>query len=60
MAETNWITQQELAKELSTPEKKITVQVINNWIRRGKIKAKIEPKYGIRLVDKTSILTKKA
>lgn len=50
MAETNWIRQTEMAKLHGT-----TAASVTNWIKRGKIKWKIEPKFGIKLVDKTSL-----
>lgn len=50
MAENKWITKKQMAAK-----KNVSVQAVNNWIVRELIVTKIEPKYGILLVDSTSL-----
>ncbi len=49
----NWVTQQALANELN-----VSVQVVHNWVQRGKITAKKIEGSRLVLVDKTSVTVK--
>jgi hypothetical protein len=51
---TIWITQQKLANELS-----VSLQVVNAWVKRGRITSQFFEHFDKTLVDKTSIKIKK-
>lgn len=52
MAESKWLTTKQMATFAN-----VNQSAVNNWITRGKIAWKREPKYDVLLVDRTSLKT---
>ena len=52
----SWISQQTLANELTEKYgKKITVQRVHNWVKRGKISSKYIKEFRCTVVDRNTV-----
>lgn len=50
-----WVSQSDLAKELSSENQVVSIQTVHNWVQRGKVKWKFAEGTKVKLIDRKSL-----